>query len=125
MNRYSMFLAALLLLGCGSSDSAAPSSAESASASEDPSADSASEPGDRAEGDTEPEPEQTDPPPPSDGTDPELQLIASMARAIRANPADAEKIVTDANYTLDNFRELVVEIAADPERSAAYAAALK
>jgi hypothetical protein len=48
---------------------------------------------------------------------------ATTAKAIDAQPAAADSILTAAGYTRDSFQKLMYEIAADSAKSVAYAAA--
>ena len=48
---------------------------------------------------------------------------AATAKAIEANPAAADSILTAAGYTRESFQQLMYDIAADSAKAAAYAAA--
>ena len=48
---------------------------------------------------------------------------AATAKAIEANPAAADSILSAAGYTRESFQQFMYEIAADSAKSAAYAAA--
>ena len=48
---------------------------------------------------------------------------AATAKAIEANPAAADSILTAAGYTRESFQQFMYEIAADSAKSAAYSAA--
>jgi 5,10-methylene-tetrahydrofolate dehydrogenase/methenyl tetrahydrofolate cyclohydrolase len=48
---------------------------------------------------------------------------AATAKAIEANPAATDSILTAAGYTRESFQQLMYDIAADSAKAAAYAAA--
>jgi|GEM_PF-7049779 len=105
MSRALILLSLLFALGCGGSDStSAPAGDGSGEAAEVPNAD------------------EPPPAPPGEG-DPELDTIIALAAKIRANPDSAAGLLADAGYTLAGFSELLIEVASDPTRSKAYAAA--
>ncbi len=53
-----------------------------------------------------------------------VERAAAIARDIQADPANAEEVLEDHDITIDEFEELIYEIAADPEQSQRYEAAL-
>ncbi|MBW2461096.1 MAG: hypothetical protein JRH11_05585 [Deltaproteobacteria bacterium] len=59
----------------------------------------------------------------SESDDP-VERAAAIARDIQADPANAEEVLEDHDITIDEFEELIYEIAADPEQSQRYEAAL-
>ena len=48
---------------------------------------------------------------------------ATTAKAIEANPAAADSILTANGYTRESFQQLMYDIAADSTKAAAFAAA--
>lgn len=48
---------------------------------------------------------------------------AATAKAIEANPAGADSILSAAGYTRESFQQFMYEVAADSTKAAAYAAA--
>ena len=55
--------------------------------------------------------------------DPDVQLAATVARAIDAAPASADSVLTAHGLTRERLDSLMYRIAADSVKSAAYAAA--
>ena len=55
--------------------------------------------------------------------DPDVQLAATVARAIDAAPASADSILSALSLTREGLDSLMYRIAADSVKSAAYAAA--
>ncbi|MCO4768982.1 MAG: hypothetical protein KDA24_03065 [Deltaproteobacteria bacterium] len=51
--------------------------------------------------------------------------MVTLALAIRANPADAGKLLADAGMSVDQFEAAMYDLARDPAKSAAFASALK
>jgi len=54
-----------------------------------------------------------------------VATAAEMARAIQANPGETEEILRDHNLTIDQFESLMYDIAADPNLSAQFEAAME
>lgn len=54
-----------------------------------------------------------------------VEQAAAAAKAIQADPAQADAALSAHGLTRDSFEALMYEIAADPEKSAAYRAALR
>lgn len=52
-----------------------------------------------------------------------VAAAAATAKAIEANPAAADSIISAAGYTRDSFQKLMYDIAADSAKAARYAAA--
>ncbi len=95
----------LALAGCGGGEEA-PAPAEPAPANE-PAQEPAAEPtGDEAS---------------ADDASADAAMI-SLATAIRANPADASKLLAEAGMTLEQFESALFEIAKDPVRALAFPA---
>lgn len=56
--------------------------------------------------------------------DERVALAAEIARAVEANPDDADEILASHDVSIEQFEEMIYEISADPELSRAYEAAL-
>ena len=59
----------------------------------------------------------------SDETDPVAHAV-ELARIVRADPANAEAALAEKGVSLEEFEEMLFDIAADPVQSDAYVAAL-
>ena len=96
--------AILALAGCGGEEAPAPS-----------------EPAPAAE----PAPEPADAPPAAEAPSADVSAdsaVISLATAIRANPADASKLLAEAGMTLEQFESALFAIAKDPTRALAFPA---
>lgn len=87
-----MTVLGLSLFGCAAEEASVPAPAEPPPAAAEP----------------EPEPARPD------------EALATLAKAIEANPANAEALLKEAGYTIDRFEAELVAIAKDPARAAAW-----
>jgi|GEM_PF-3644133 len=96
---YTLIAASLFTLaGCGGSDPAPAPEPEKTAASEAPAAEAA---------------------PKS-----EADKLMDVAKAVRANPANADKILAEAGMSLDQFEAAMYELAKDPAKSQAFVASM-
>ncbi|MCO4768429.1 MAG: hypothetical protein KDA24_00255 [Deltaproteobacteria bacterium] len=51
--------------------------------------------------------------------------LISLAAALRANPGDADKLLSEAGMTLEQFEAAMFELAKDPAKASAFTAALQ
>ena len=61
----------------------------------------------------------------AEGLPPQVVLAVTVARAVEADPDAAEAVLRENDLSIEQFEALMYRIAADPELSAAFEAAME